>query len=55
MKNINKENLNNNKEKNIEIQKLIIKIIPKQIILVLNKLYHLKEIDKSKKISKVIY
>ena len=49
MKNINKENLNNNKEKNIEIQKLIIKIIPKQIMLVLNKLYHLKEIDKSKK------
>ena len=49
MKNINKENLNNNKEKNIEIQKLIIKIIPKQIMLVLNKLYHLKEIDQSRK------
>jgi len=49
MKIINKENLNNDRGKNFEIQKFIIKIIPKQIILILNKLQHLKEINKWKK------
>ena len=46
MKNINKENLNNNKEKKFEIQKYIIEIISKQIIIIFNKLHHFKEIDK---------
>ena len=46
MKNIKKENLNNYRENNVGIQNFINKIIPKQIILILRKLYHLKEIDK---------